>query len=325
MYDLIVVGGGPAAVGAGVYAARKKLKTLVITESFGGQSITSDKIENWIGDTAISGFDLAERLEKHLRAQESVEISTPEKVTRIEVINCIGEAQDTKKRICDFVVSTDQQKSYHAKAVIIASGARRKRLGIPGEDQFEGKGVAFCSTCDAPLFSGQSVAVVGGGNAGLEAVVDLLPYAAKIYLLVRGDSIKGDPITQEEIKKNPKVEIIYNATTKEIVGDTLVKGLKYVDTKENKEIPLSVTGVFVEIGSIPNSEMVKGLIDINQFGEIIIDHRTCATSHSGIFAAGDVTDELYKQNNISVADGITAALSVYNYLLQHKKESPAAE
>lgn len=322
MYDLIIIGGGPAAVGAGVYAARKKLKTLVITESFGGQSITSDKIENWIGDISISGFDLAEKLEKHLRAQESIEIAMPEKATRVEVSENM------------FIVSTcladesrqaDQQKTYHAKSIIVASGARRRRLGIPGEDQFEGKGVAFCSTCDAPLFAGKDVSVVGGGNAGLEAVVDLFPYAKNIYLLVRSDTLKGDPITQEEIKKNSKVQIMYNATTKEIVGEKFVSGLHYRDTQTNEEKMLSVGGVFVEIGSVPNSEMARDLVKTNNFGEIIIDSKTAATSHPGIFAAGDVTDEMYKQNNISVGDGITAALSAYNYLLSHKKESPASE
>ena len=320
MYDLIIVGGGPAAVAAGVYAARKKLKTLLITESFGGQSLVSDNIENWIGTTVITGFDLAKNLEEHLRAQESIEIKMPEKVTAISEIPCTD-----GKRPCDFEVETNTGTRYQTKAVIVTSGSRRRRLGIPGEDKFEGKGVAFCSTCDAPIFSGKRVAVVGGGNAGLEAVVDLFPYATEIYLFHRGGELKGDPITQEEIRNNPKVKIILNAETQEVIGDKFVTGLRYKDTKTGESKELALDGVFVEIGAVPNSEIVKGLAELNQFGEIVIDHKTSATSKPGIFAAGDVTDEMYKQNNISAGDGITAALSAYSNLLGLKKQSPAVE
>ena len=320
MYDLIIIGGGPAAVGAGVYAARKKLKTLLITESFGGQSMISDNIENWIGDKLISGFDLARRLEEHLRAQPSGEIKMPERVTAVREIPCAD-----GKRPCDFEVKTDKGATYQSKAVIVTSGSRRRRIGVPGEDKFDGKGVAFCSTCDAPIFAGKKVAVVGGGNAGLEAVVDLFPYAEKIYLLHRGGELKGDAVTQEQIRANPKVTVILNAATEEILGDKFVTGLKYKETKTGEMKKLDVDGVFVEIGAVPNSEIMKGLVELNQFGEVVIDHRTSATSKPGVFAAGDVTDELYKQNNISVGDGITAALSAYAYLLGLKKRSAAAE
>ncbi|RJQ37789.1 hypothetical protein C4552_00120 [Candidatus Parcubacteria bacterium] len=320
MYDLIIIGGGPAAVAAGVYAARKKLKTLVVTESFGGQSMVSNSIENWIGTKTISGFDFAEALEGHLRAQASIEIKMPEKVIAVREIPCVD-----GKHACDFEIETDQGNRYQAKAVIVTSGSRRRRLGVPGEDKFEGKGVAYCSTCDAPIFADKRVAVVGGGNAGLEAVVDLFPYASEIYLIHRGDQLKGDAVTQEEIRKNPKVKIILNAQTQEIVGDKFVTGLRYQDAKTEEIKELAVDGVFVEIGAVPNSEMVKGVVQLNPFGEVIIDHRTAATSKPGIFAAGDVTDELYKQNNISAGHGITAALSAYNYLLGIKKQSPTAE
>jgi len=320
MYDLIIIGGGPAAVAAGVYAARKKLKTLVITETFGGQSMVSDSIENWIGTKTISGFDFAEALEGHLRAQASVEIKMPEKVTAVHEI-----PSTDVKRPHDFEVQTDQGNSYQAKALIVTSGSRRRRLGVPGEDKFEGKGVAYCSTCDAPIFSDKRVAVVGGGNAGLEAVVDLFPYASEIYLVHRGEQLKGDAVTQEEIRKNPKVEIILNAQTQEIVGDKFVTGLRYQDSKSGETKELPVDGVFVEVGAVPNSDMVKGVVELNPFGEVVIDHRTAATSKPGIFAAGDVTDELYKQNNISAGQGITAALSAYSYLLGINKRSPTAE
>lgn len=313
MYDVIIIGGGPAAAGAVIYIARKKLKTLLIAGEFGGQSMVSSSIENWIGDPMLTGFDLAQKLERHVRAQAGVEILSPELATLVSEIPS------------GFKVDTRIGKSFETKTVILASGSRRRRLGVPGEQKFEGKGVVFCSTCDAPLFGGKTVAVVGGGNAGLEAVVDLFPYAEKIYLAVRSGALKGDQITQDEVKRNSKVEIIYNATTQEILGEEYVSGLRYKDSKTNETKDIKVDGVFVEVGAVPNSEIVKGLVEMNAAGEVLIDHKTGATSKPGIFAAGDVTDEVYKQNNISVGDAIKAALSAYNYLLGTKRQSPAAE
>lgn len=320
MYDLIIIGGGPAAVAAAVYAGRKKLKTLVITESFGGQSMVSDSIENWIGEKMLTGFDLAKRLEEHLRAQESVEIKMPERVAKVLEIPCAD-----GKRPCDFSIETDKGTKYQTKAVIVSSGGRRRRLGVPGEDKFAGRGVAYCATCDAPVFNGKRVAVVGGGNAGLEAVVDLFPYAAEIYLLHRGGQLKGDPITQEEVRQHPKVKIILNAETQEVLGDKFVTGLQYKDTQSGEIKKLELDGVFVEIGSVPNSEFMQGLVNLNPAGEIVIDHKTASSSKPGVFSAGDVTDELYKQNNISAGDGVRAALSAYGYITGLKKRSPAVE
>lgn len=321
LYDLIIIGGGPAATAAGVYAARKQLKTLVITESFGGQSIVSADVQNWIGEAHISGLDLAKKFEDHLRSYpDVVDIKMPEKAVLVQKINCVNGS-----RTCDFSVKTDEGNVYHGKAVILSAGARRRRLGIPGEDKFDGKGVAFCSTCDAPVFAGKAVAVVGGGNAGLEAVVDLFPYATKIYLLEYGEALKGDPITQEKIREHPKAEIILNAQTKEIIGDQMVTGLKYIDRKTSKEKTLKLEGVFVEIGSVPNSEMVKDLVTLDKWGQVVIDSKHGTTSEPGIFAAGDVTDDPYKQNNISAGDAVKATLAAYAYLLNREKQSPAAE
>ncbi len=327
LYDLIIIGAGPAGAAAAVYAARKRLRTLLLAESFGGQSIVSNDIQNWIGEEHISGFDLAQKFEKHVRSFPDVVEIKNEKVTEIKSIKCSVPDPPTSRtsRICDFDVATDQGNKYEAKALILASGARRKRLDISGEDKFDGKGVAFCSTCDAPLFGGKRVAVVGGGNAGLEAVVDLFPYAEKIYLLVRGEALKGDQVTQEEVKKNPKLEIIYNAVPKEILGENFVNSIKYTDSKTGEEKILEVEGVFVEIGSKPNSEIVKDLVELDQYGQIKIDSKHATTSHPGIFAAGDITDDPYKQNNISAGDGVKAALAAYNYLLKREKLSPAAE
>lgn len=305
MYDLIIVGGGPGGVAAGIYAARKKMKMLLITDSFGGQSLVSADVQNWIGTKSVSGFDLGKMLEEHLRVQEDIEIVDGDLVSAMEKIDG------------GFRLKTQSGKSFETKYVLLASGSRRRKLGIPGEKELEGRGVAYCSTCDAPVFKNKTVAVVGGGNAGLESVLDLFPYASKIYLIIRSDSMKGDPITQEKIKNHANVEIIYNALTQEILGDQFVTGLKYKDAKnglpaqagETKELKLD--GVFVEIGLVPNSEFVKGLVERNQLGEVVVDHKTQATSEPGIWAIGDVSDVLYKQNNISAGDAVKAVLNIY--------------
>ncbi len=303
MYDVVIIGGGPAAIGAGVYTARKKLKTLLITESFGGQSIVSADVQNWIGTKSISGLDLAKVLEEHIRNYpDDVEVKTSELATKVS------------KHDGGFLVETNKGGSYETRTVIVASGASRRKLNIPGEHELDGKGVAYCSICDAPLFGGRDVVVVGGGNAGLEAVVDLLPYAKHISILEYSDKLKGDQVTQDKIKASGKVDIIYNAQTVRVEGDKFVSGMVYKDRTSGEEHTLEVGGVFVEIGSVPNSDFVKDLVELNKMGEIVINHKTSATSCEGIWAAGDVTDEMYKQNNISVGDAVKAALSVYNYL-----------
>ncbi len=304
LYDIIIIGGGPAGTAAAVYTARKRLKTLLITEEFGGQSIVSADIQNWIGEPRISGFDLAKKLEEHVRSfSDMVEVKMPERAAGVRPLEG-----------GNFLVTTESGATYESKAIILTAGARRKKLGVPGEEKFNGKGVAYCSTCDAPLFGGKTVGVVGGGNAGLEAVVDLFPYAEKIYLLEYGDSLKGDPVTQEEIKKSPKVEIMLNVQTLEILGEQMVTGIKYKDRTTNEEKELVLQGVFVEIGSVPNSEMVKGIVDLDTFGQVIIDSKHGTTSRPGVFAAGDITDDPYKQNNISAGDAVKAALAAYAYL-----------
>jgi len=306
MYDVVILGGGPAGVAAGVYAARKKLKTLLITQEVGGQSLVSDNIQNWVGTQSISGIQLAKNLEEHLRAQKRVTIKMPEKTLAV-------------KEVGEGLLVTTNKDEYQTKTIIVCLGARRRKLDVPGEKTFDGKGVAYCSTCDAPLFSGKAVVVVGGGNAGLEAVQDLLPYVAQIYLLTHGEALRGDTVTIEAIHRSKKLkQIIFNAEILEIIGEQFVTAFKYRDKKTSQEKIIDVQGVFVEIGAVPNSEIVKDLVDLNERAEIVIDHKTGATSHPGIFAAGDVTDEKYKQNNISAGDGVKTALSAYNYLLKRK-------
>ena len=300
-YDLIIAGGGPAGAAGGVYAARKKMKTLLVAESFGGQSIVSNEIQNWIGTKAVSGLELAGMLEGHLRAQEGLEIEEGE---RIAGIRDMGDGLE---------ISAESGKKWLTKYLLLATGSRRRKLGIPGEKEMDGKGVAYCSICDAPIFKDKDVAIVGGGNAGLEAVLDSLPYARKIYLLERGEELKGDAVTQEKIGKDPKVQVITRAETLEIIGEQFVSGLRYKDgSGEIKE--LAVQGVFVEIGAVPNSDPAKGVVEMNRMGEVVVDHKTQRTSHPRIWAAGDVSDVLYKQNNISAGDAVKAALAAYAYL-----------
>lgn len=291
---------------AGVYAARKQMKTLFLTKDFNSQSVVSASIENWIGAVSITGFEFAQALEKHLRAQEGIEIKTGAKVSKISEI------------AGGYVVETDKNERYESKTIIVASGGRHRHLNISGEDKLEGKGVSYCSTCDAPFFRGKKVAVVGGGNAGLEAVEDLLPYASEIMLIVRSGELTGDQITRDRILASPKVSIVYHTLVEEILGENNVTDVCVKNSETGEIKTLELDGVFVEIGMVPNTEFVKDLVDLNKNGEIVIDHRTKSASKHGIFAAGDATDAPYKQNNISAGDGVAAALSAYDYVRKQK-------
>ncbi len=305
MFDLIIIGGGPAGVTAGVYAARKKINTAIIAESFHGQSVGAGDIQNWIGIKSISGYNLAKMMEEHLFAyKDAIEIVEGEKVKKVE------------KTTKGFKVYTESGKKFETKTVLVASGGGHRRMNIPGEKELEGKGVSYCSTCDAPIFKGKNVAVVGGGNAGLETVVDLMNYAKHIFLLEYGDILKGDQITQEKLKKDPRVEIITNAETLEVFGNDFVSGLKYKDRRSGKMNELKIDGLFVQIGMSPNSYFVKDLVELSKFGEIIVDHRTQAASIEGVWAAGDVTDNIYRQNNIAAGDAAKAVLNINDYLIK---------
>jgi alkyl hydroperoxide reductase subunit F len=259
-------------------------------------------------------MELSEKLKKHVLAQGGIEIKEQENVV------AVNEGPN-----CTYEVKSDKGGSYWSKTLIVASGAHRRRLHIPGEDKFDGKGVAFCSTCDAPFYNNLDVAVAGSGNSALETVVDLLPYARKIYLIIRSEKLKGDPVNQEKVTQSPKVKIIGSAEVEEILGNRSVTGLRYKEKKTGEIKELAVSGVFIEIGLIPNSEFIRPLIDTNEAGEIVVDHVTGKTSKIGIFAAGDVTIDPFKQNNIAAGDGVRAALSAYDYVLNIKKYSPCAE
>ncbi len=306
MYELIIIGGGPAGIAAGVYAGRKKIKTAIVTDMFGGQSVVSNEIQNFIGYTAISGIELAGKMEAQLRAQD-VDVMDGDRVMEIE------DKGDF------FAVKTESGKEIESKTVLMTAGSRRRKLGVPGEKEFDGKGVAYCATCDAPLFKDKRVIVVGGGNAGLESVTDLIPYAAEILLFEYKDAVKGDAVTLERIQKESKVKIFTHTEVVAITGDAFVRGVRYKDVKTNEEKEIPIDGVFVEIGWLPNSGLAKGLVATNERGEVVVDHKTQKTSHPRIWAAGDVVDVLYKQNNISMGDAVKAVLNIYDYLLRDNK------
>lgn len=311
IFDTIIIGGGPAGCAAAVYAARKEMKALLVTNSFSNQSTVSSDIQNWIGEPHISGLDLAKKLEAHVKSYPSiVKVKSSEKV--VSVKSSSSRENSEASRICDFIITTDKG-SYKSKTVIVASGARRRKLGVPGEDRFDGKGVAFCCSLDGHIFKDKKVAVVGSGNAGLEVVLGLFPIASELYLLDEGSEVRGDPATLDEVKKNSKLkEIILNAKVKEILGETSVTGLKY--DIEGQEKLLEIGAVFIEIGSVPNSEIVKDLVQLDEHGQVMVNFQHARTSHPGVFAAGDVTNDPYKQHNISAGDGARAALSAYAYL-----------
>lgn len=301
-YDLAIIGGGPAGVSAGVYASRKRLKTVFITDHFEGQSAVSDGIENWIGEINIKGMDLVKKLKEHLLAYSEGIIDIKEGARGESVV---------KKEDGTFEIKT-ASATYSAKAILICTGSHRRKLEAVGAAQYENKGVVYCASCDGPLFAGQDVVVAGGGNAAFETVAQLLAYCKSVTLINRGDSFRADPVTVEKLSSNHKLTIIKNAIIKEIKGGKFVSSLTYTQNGEEKEI--ATTGVFVEIGLIPNTDFLKGTLEINSYGQIVVDPRTQMSSTTGIWAAGDCTDGLYHQNNIAAGEGVKALEDIYMHL-----------
>lgn len=300
-YELAIIGGGPAGVSAGVYASRKRLKTLFITVDFGGQSVVSEDIQNWIGFSSISGPDLAKALEDHLRkyASDVVDIKVGNKVKNIEKTEGGG-----------FKVTLENDESYQTKTILLTVGSTRRKLTVPGADIYENKGITYCASCDGPLFSGKDVAVIGGGNAGFETAAQLAAYCPSVTLIHRSESFsKADPVTVEKVLGKPNVKGILNAELLSIEGDKFVTGLTYKVGEEVTKLP--VQGVFVEIGLVPSTDFVKGLVEMNSYGQIFVDPRTEQTKTPGIWAAGDCTDSLYHQNNIASGDAVRALEDIY--------------
>lgn len=300
IYDLIIIGGGPAGVSAGVYAARKRLKTLLITPDFGGQSTVSEGIENWIGTIKISGSDLAKNLREHLLAYSGEYLEIKE-----------GEgAQDISRNSDIFTVKTEKSE-YEAKTVLIATGSTRRKLEVPGAIEFDNKGLTYCASCDGPLFAGQDVVVVGGGNAAFETSAQLLAYCKSVTLLNRSENFRADAITVNKLKENPNFKLIVNAVPKEIKGDKFVKSIVWEKSQTKEVSEIETPAVFVEIGLIPTTYFAKNILNLNEVGQIKVDPRNQKTEVAGIWAAGDCTDGLYHQNNIASGDAVKALEDIY--------------
>ena len=300
IYDLIIIGAGPAGITAGVYAAREKLDFLVISLDVGGQAAWSGDIENYTGYQFITGPELVQKFQEHMRKYDTV-LKENE-----EVIELVKSDQVIRLRT--------NKADYQARSVIIASGKKSKELGVPGEKEFKNRGLTYCATCDGPLFTGKEVAVIGGGNSALDAALQLIKIARHIYVVNNTLSLSGDAIMLRKIQEAPNVTVLNDSSVLAVSGDKFVKGIKIKHANQEKE--LAVQGVFVEIGLMPNSAFVKD-VEKNSKNEIIINSRN-QTNIPGIFSAGDVTDVLEKQIIIAAGEGSKAALSAFRYLAQQR-------
>lgn len=302
MYDLAIIGGGPAGCAAAVYAARKRLKTILITDDWGGQSSVSPDIQNWIGDVSISGAELAKKLRTHVESYkgEWLTIQAPHRVTGISTQNN------------EVSVTTTDGKVYSAKTLLIASGANRRKLEIPGAKEYDQKGLTYCASCDGPLFADQDVAVIGGGNAAFETAMQLLAYCKTVTLFNRGDTFRADELTVEKVLKNPKMKALKNVELVAVQGEQFVTGVRYKDSSGEQTLP--VAGIFVEIGLVPNTEWLGDLVKLNEVKQVVVDPLSQKTSHPRIWAAGDVATGLYHQNNIAAGDAVKALEDVYLFI-----------
>ena len=300
-YDMLVIGGGPGGASAAIYAARKGIRTGIVSERFGGQILDTLTIENFISVKETQGPKLAQALENHVKDYN------------IDIMNL----QRTKRLSKNDLIEVELENGaiLKSKAVIIATGARWRNVNVPGEAEFKNKGVAYCPHCDGPLFAGKDVAVIGGGNSGVEAAIDLAGIVKHVTLLEYATELKADDVLQNRLRSLSNVTVITNAQTTEITGNEKVNGLTYVERASGDEKHIELAGVFVQIGLIPNTEWLDGTLERNQIGEIIVDKRG-ATNVPGVFAAGDCTNSPYKQIIISMGSGATAALAAFDYLIR---------
>ena len=305
LYDLAIVGGGPAGLTAAVYAARKNLDTALVSKDIGGQTLLTSDIENYMGYQYVTGRELAAKFEEQVK-KYPIDVAVGEEVARVEPD---GET---------FSLTTSTGKTLRARAVIVATGKRSRPLGVPGERELVGRGVSYCAVCDAPLFPGKDVIVVGAGNSGATAVVDLLAIARRIYVVDVAPDWRADPVLVARIAAaGEMVQTFFGHEVAEIKGKERVEGIVLRDRASGEERELPVQGVFIEIGLIPNSEPVKGVAELNEWGEIVVDCK-CQTSVPGLFAAGDVTTVPEKQIIIAAGEGAKAALAAYSYLIGRK-------
>ncbi|MEK6563892.1 MAG: FAD-dependent oxidoreductase [Candidatus Omnitrophota bacterium] len=299
MYDLIIVGAGPAGITAAIYAVRKRIESLVITRDIGGQTALSGDVENYTGYQFITGPELVLKFEEHLR-KFNIALKENEAIRIVE-------------KTGPFIQVKTDKALYESKSVIIASGKRSRELNVPGEKEFKNKGLTYCATCDGPLFSGKDVAIIGGGNSALDAAIQLMKIANKVYIVNIAPELTGDAVMREAVQGSDKVSVLNNTNVEEVLGARMVSGIRI--KKDGAQSLLSVQGVFVEIGLIPNSDFISG-VNKNSSGEIIVNSRN-ETNIPGIFAAGDVTDVPEKQIVIAAGEGAKAALGVFKYLIYH--------
>jgi alkyl hydroperoxide reductase subunit F len=297
-YDLLILGGGPAAMSAAIYAARKMLKVAMIAKDYGGQVAWTSEIENYLGFMTITGQELVDRFVEQVK-EFQIPVAKGEKVTKVEK---------------GFSVRTENGAVFSGNTVLLATGKKDRPLNVPGEKELVGHGVAYCSTCDAPFYQGKKVAVAGGGNSAFTAALDLLKVDATVTLINFVEGWQADPVMLESAKKHGnRVEYLDEHEVVRIEGGEKVSAVVVRDKKSGEEKKLDVSGIFVEIGLLPNSEPVDGLVDLNEYKEVVIDC-FCRTSLEGLYAAGDVTTVPHKQIVISAGEGAKAALSAYDYL-----------
>lgn len=301
-FDLLIIGGGPAAGAAGIYAARKGIRTGIVCTVFGGQVNETLGIENIIGTSYIEGPKFMAQVKDHVGDYE------------IDLMEGY-EATSLRKDGEYVIVSLDNGDELKTKSLVIATGARWRQLGIPGEKEFKNKGVAYCPHCDGPLFRGKKVAVIGGGNSGIEAAIDLAGLAKEVVVLEFADKLNADEVLQKRLKSLSNVEVVTSAQTSAIEGDGKVKSLSYKDRETGRERTIELDGVFVQVGLVPNTEWTKDFLEKTRMGEIIVQ-KDGSSSMEGVFAAGDCSDQLFKQIIISMGSGATAALGAFNYLIR---------
>ncbi len=302
MYDCLIIGGGPAGISTAIYLARKKMNIVILTADFGGQAAKASSVENYLGFPKISGPELTAKFKEHLDS--------------LKIENKIGKVESLNKIDKGFEIKTDTN-TIQTRSVIVASVKMPRKLGVPGEKEFEGKGVSYCAICDGPLFKDKTVAVIGGGNSALDAAIEIEKYAKKVYIVNISQEIQGDEVLREKFSKSEKTQAFNNVKTTEIFGEQFVKGLKYED-QESKEIKeLVCDGIFIEIGWTPSTDFLKGIVKLNNLKEIELDKNN-QTSVPGIFAAGDVTNVLNKQIVIAAGEGANTALSTWKYLITQR-------
>ena len=313
-FDVLVVGGGPAGAAAAVYAARKGIRTGVAAERFGGQVLDTMSIENFISVPHTEGPKLAAQLEQHVRDYD-VDVMNLQRATQLVPAGADGLVE----------IKLESGASLRSKTVVLSTGARWRQMGVPGEDQYRNKGVAYCPHCDGPLFKGKRVAVIGGGNSGVEAAIDLAGIVGHVTLIEFDGKLRADEVLQRKLRSLDNVRIITSAQTTEVLGDgSRVTGLVYRDRSGGDAHRLELEGVFVQIGLLPNTEWLKGTVELSPRGEIVVDERG-QTSVPGVFAAGDCTTVPYKQIVIAMGQGSTAALAAFDHLIRSSAPAPLAE